>query len=296
MEKLFAYEEHFSCKNYVSDINVGFKKIQFEADVELVSESTRVNYLVFILDGDVCVSCNEFINLIFHSGEMIFIGQASNLRGRTLTSGSLVVFTFEKPSCLCDKLELQSLASVCSSMEYSLVGLEIRPIVLDFLTLLSCYLESGAACRHLHEIKHKELFLLLRFYYSRKELARLFHPIIGRSLDFRELVLRNYLRTPKVRNLAEICGFSMTTFTEKFKKEFNATPLEWMHKQKAGHIRNRLADLSLTIKDIVDEFDFVSQTHLNTYCKKFFGATAVEVRSMIVAENFSLTENVSTPR
>ena len=44
-------------------------------------------------------------------------------------------------------------------------------------------------CKHLHEIKSMELFLLFRGFYRKEELAYLFHPIVGKSLDFRSLIL-----------------------------------------------------------------------------------------------------------
>lgn len=67
--------------------------------------------------------------------------------------------------------------------------LEIRDRLCKFLELLVCYLEDGANCIHFHEIKLKELFWNIRFYYSRQELANFFYMIIGRSQDFKNKVL-----------------------------------------------------------------------------------------------------------
>lgn len=285
MGQLFYYEEHISCNHYISDIRVGFKYMELKAGTELVNEESSINYLVFILEGRIEIHYNQHSDNFFHAGELFLIPYLSIMSGKALTDVSLIVCHFMKPPNLCDKTELQSLSSLCADSVFSFQSLDIRPIMNNFLILLKSYLQDGASCMHLHEIKHKEMFLLFRFYYSKEELANLFHPIIGQSFDFREKVILSYNRHSKVQQLADYCGYSMTTFTEKFKAEFNSSPLEWIQKQKAPYIQSMIADISVPIKEIVDEFQFTSQTHLNTYCKKFFGLTAVQLRAKLISEN-----------
>lgn len=284
MGRLFYYEEHASCKHYVSNVKVGFKYTDLKAGVELYNEENTINYLIFIMKGEVCVSCNQINNQHFYAGELFLIPYLSTMSGKTLTDVSAMVCMFSKPENLCDKIELESLAPFSEKLAYKFSGLEIRPVFLSFLNLLKLYMQDGTSCKHLHELKQKEMFLLFRFYYTKEELAELFYPIIGQSLDFREKVIMNYLNYSKVQELAECCGYSVNRFIEKFKAEFHSTPMQWMQKQKAVHIKSRLADPNLPIKAIVDEFEFTSHTHLNSYCKRFWGMTAVEVREKIVAE------------
>lgn len=290
MGRLFHYEEHTSCKHYASDVKVGFKYMDLEPGVELSNEENNINYLIFIIKGKVCVSCDQFNSKHFHKGELFLVPYLSTMTGRTLTAVSAMVCLFVRPANLCDRIELESLTPFCEKIDYKFSSLEIRPALYDFLHTLKNYLKDGTSCKHLHELKHKEMFLLFRFYYSREELAELFYPIIGLSLDFREKVVQNYINCVKVRQLAECCGYSITTFTEKFKAEFHCNPLEWMQKRKSLHVKSRLADLNLPIKNIVEEFQFASQAHLNAYCKKFFSLTAVELRHKISFENEEFTE------
>ncbi|MEG2856820.1 helix-turn-helix domain-containing protein [Bacteroides sp.] len=292
MERLFYYEEHISCKHYASDVRAGFKFMDIESGTELTNEENDINYLVFITKGEIDILYNQSSHHCFYAGEIFLIPYLSSMSAKALSDVSLMVCLFTKPTNLCTKTEFESLSPLCESIHFTFTGLKIKPMLTLFLELLRRYLQDGISCKHLYEMKHQEMFLLFRIYYSKKELANLFHPIIGRTLDFKEKVIDNYLRCSKVQELADCCGYSVNRFAEKFKEEFHSTPFEWMQKQKTTYIKSRLSDTSLPIKEIVDEFQFASQSHLNTYCKKFFEMTAVELREKLTAENKKIRKHI----
>ena len=60
-------------------------------------------------------------------------------------------------------------------------------------------------CTHLHDIMQREFFFLLRGFYEKQEIAHLFHPIIGKELEFKDFVMQNYTR---VNNLDELITLS----------------------------------------------------------------------------------------
>ncbi|MCC8144815.1 MAG: helix-turn-helix domain-containing protein [Tannerellaceae bacterium] len=51
-----------------------------------------------------------------------------------------------------------------------------------------------------------------------------------------------------------------------------------MLKQKAVHIKNKLANPQITISDIIKEYSFSSPAHFTTYCKKQFGENPSKLR------------------
>ena len=110
-------------------------------------------------------------------------------------------------------------------------SLEIRDRLCRFFELLECYLKGGADRIHFHEIKLKELFWNIRFYYSRQELANFFYMIIGRSQDFKNKVLNNYKSCRTVKELASACDISLSAFKRQFSAEFGEAPAEWIQKQ-----------------------------------------------------------------
>ncbi|MDR1258211.1 MAG: helix-turn-helix transcriptional regulator [Tannerellaceae bacterium] len=129
----------------------------------------------------------------------------------------------------------------------------------------------------MHEIKHQELFLILHSQYPREELANLFYPIIGKSFDFRTLIMDNYLKIHHIDELAHLSGMGRTNFDSKFKEEFGTSPHQWILKQKAKHVRNSLAEPEATFSDVMRKYNFNSATHFTRFCKQQFGCTPTEL-------------------
>ena len=153
--------------------------------------------------------------------------------------------------------------------------LEIRDRLCKFLELLVSYLEDGANCIHFHEIKLKELFWNIRFYYSRQELANFFYMIIGRSQDFKNKVLNNYKSCRTVKELASACDISLSAFKRQFSAEFGEAPAEWMQKQLLGEIKYKLSVTDLPLGTIANELEFSSLAHFSRFCKRCLGCLSL---------------------
>ncbi|MDR1500555.1 MAG: helix-turn-helix transcriptional regulator [Tannerellaceae bacterium] len=108
-------------------------------------------------------------------------------------------------------------------------------------------------------------------------MANLFYPIIGKSFDFRTLIMDNYLKIHHVDELAHLSGMGRTNFDSKFKEEFGTSPHQWIMKQKAKHVRNGLAEPDATFSDIMRKYNFNSATHFTRFCKQQFGCTPTDM-------------------
>lgn len=166
-------------------------------------------------------------------------------------------------------------------IEYRMESLEIRDRLCRFFELLECYLKSGADRIHFHEIKSKELFWNIRFYYSRQELANFFYMIIGRSQNFKNKVLNNYKSCRTVKELASACDISLSAFKRQFSAEFGEAPAEWMQKQLLGEIKYKLSVTDLPLGTIANELEFSSLAHFSRFCKRCLGCSPRELRQQI---------------
>lgn len=280
---IFYYEEHTACSQYLSNVHLGFKYMEIEAGVVFNMEEKREKHLFFFLEGEVKVRYNEFSDKNFRAGEMIFLPKSADFRGEVLTKCSLIVLIYDAPVMLCDKVGLNSIVSYAQQVQYEFKSLPIRPTLNNFLLLLKSYLAEGINCQHLHEIKQKELFLVLRTHYQKEELAQLFFPMLGKSLDFRSEVMAHYTEAKTAKELAGFCRYSEWHFNELFMAEFGESPYKWMQKQKAKHIIGRLAQSNVSLKEIIDEFHFSSQSHFNVFCKSQYGETAAQIRAKMLS-------------
>ena len=281
--KLFYLNEHKSCYNYARCVQEGFQYYIFDEGLEH-EEELQNDCILFVLKGSLRLSCNEF-QFTISEGKMVFVCRESLFSTYSLEKCEVVVALFEGGIWPCQKVSFSELFHLRDVIEYRMEPLEIKDRLYRFLELLECYLKDGANCIHFHEIKIKELFWSMRFYYSKKELAGFFYMIIGRSQDFRNKVLNNYKRCKTVKELASTCGISLSAFKRQFLAEFGKTPAIWMEEQLVREIKYKLSVTDIPLGSIVYELNFSSLAHFSRFCKRCLGCSPKEWREQIKSES-----------
>ena len=284
---ILYYEEHCKCVDYVSENGTGFKHITIDKGTIFEVEKKKHKHLFFFLKGSVMARYNEFPNKVFNAGEVIFIPKSADCYGEALTECSFIVLSYENSFEACSNERVKSVFFFSNIVKYDFLSLPVKPELMQYLTQLCLYLDEGINCRRLYEIKQKELFLVLRWYYKKEELAQLFFSMLGKSMDFRSKVMSHYMDVKTVSELATCCGFSEKTFRGAFLEEFGKPPYQWIQKQKSKHIIGRLAQQNIPIKEIVDEFNFSSASHFHKYCIRQYGESPIQVRRKLSVDNQS---------
>lgn len=274
----FLYvREHTSCRHYVADYRSKFRIFNLKPNERQVYEAEPFNFIEFFLEGEALLTCNEFEDRRVKAGEMVFIPKGALYINEAVTPVRMIRFAFDTVNNVCDKLHLHSYWPMCAKMEYDFQPLEVKLQLDRFLETLTYYLEEGINCEHFHELKQQEIFLVLRWFYRKEELARLFYPIIGNSLDFKALVLENYLKVESVAELAELSHMGRSNFDATFKKEFGMPAGQWMLKQTAMHVKYHLSAPDATVGDVMHKFNFNSPTHFTRFCRQQFGCTPTDL-------------------
>lgn len=286
--ELLYTEEHLSCQNYMATIETGFKYVEFFEDTEFGESNANKNYLLFFLKGDFNVSCNEFHNRLFHEGDMVLIPRSSHFKGTTEGNAKLLSMFFNNLEWNCDKLALQSLSTICKKNKYNFEAVKIRYPLIPFLELLTYCIKNKMNCSHLHDLMQREFFLLIRGFYKRQEIAMLFYPIIGKEMDFKDFVMRNYTQVNNIEQLISLSNLGRSRFFAKFNETFGMTAKQWMLKQRNQLILEKMTEPGIYIKDIIEELGFDSQVYFSRYCKQHFGCTPSELIKRCQAENESI--------
>lgn len=287
---LLYLKEHTSCYHYSKCILEGFLYHKFQVG-EVTEGEAEKNSILFVMEGNLEVFCNGD-SLPLSAGNMIFFQKGSMYKIHSPEKSSIVVALFENTIQSCEKMALAQLYScvdVCGIN--NIYTLEIKYSLRLFLELLVIYLEDGANCVHFHEIKLKELFWILRFYYTKKEQATFFHALLGHNYEFKRLVLENYRKTRTIKELAGICGFSLSSFKRHFIKEFGEPAGQWLQKQTNSIIKFQLADGDKSIGEIADELNFSSLPQFCRYCKKICGYSPGEWRNLLKRNNKKPNDN-----
>jgi AraC-like DNA-binding protein len=235
------------------------------------------NYLGFILEGEQVLDCDEFEERRFEAGEMIMIPKMAIFSGQALSKGRMLVCMFDAPKNSCDRFNLQSYWPMCKVIDYDFRPVKIMPQMATFIESLVYYIQQGVNCEHFHEMKQQEMFLILRWFYTREQISELFWPLIGNSLDFKALILENHNKVTNVNELAELARMSRSSFDETFKKEFGVPAGKWMSQRKAQRVLHYMSEPGATLSDIMIKLDFSSPSHLTRFCKQHFGRTPSEI-------------------
>ena len=275
---LLYIREHLTCSHYKANMNAGFLYHELAAGKVISYDDTlQNNHLVIILSGSCTMGYNTFQNCKFKAGEMVLIPRSSTFRGQVDEYLKFLDMAFISPISSCDKLVLQSYHSLCADIKYDFRPTEIRYPLNVFFDLLVYCLQNGMMCAHLHEMKHKELFFYLRGFYTKREVAELFYPIISKSFDFKTFVLDNYAKARTLGELIALSNMSRSSFIRTFKAEFHDTAYNWMQKQLCQRIMEDVVRPDISVKKLMIKFGFDSFSNFNRFCKRNFYCTPTEL-------------------
>ena len=277
LNNLLYIQEHRSCRNYLEKIENGFKYIEFTHDEMILEKESSWNYLLFVLDGECIINCNQFRNHLFQAGTIILLPKKAMITIKVSAGTRLLSLSFNIPLNMCDKFILQSLIDICENMDYNFQPLSIRYPLPPYLEIVTYCLSNKMDCGHFHTLLEQELFFLLRGFYLKEELALLFYPIISAKISFKDFIINNYLKVNSVNELISLSNMGKSNFYSKFKEAFGISAKQWMLKQRDMHIINKVASSETTIVELMDEFKFESQTHFTNYCKQHFNCTPKEL-------------------
>lgn len=284
MDVLYPYE-HLSCRNYESK-----KKKPTIEIVDLSIESVHnmlleESMIVFLLQGEIQLSYGRINNVIVSEPHFFVLPTGSTVHIVAREASRLLSFHVRQGIQICDEFPLEKLypgghvAVDTVIQEESLGELRINHKISPYLSNLIDSIEGGLTCKWYFDLKIKELFYLLRAYYTKESLSLFFRPIlIHDDAAFVDFVWKHYRKARSVQDLAELSSYSLSTFKAKFRKTFDLSPAEWLTTQKAKNVYHELTKTDKAIKQISSDYHFSSEAHMSLFCRKKLGDTPGQIR------------------
>lgn len=93
-----------------------------------------------------------------------------------------------------------------------------------------------------------------------------------------EKVTKHYSKAKNTGHLADLCGYSLSTFRRLFREEFDTTPHEWLKGLRKDKVRILLTQTDLPLLEVTEVCGFVSQSYLTEFCQMNFGSSPGEIR------------------
>lgn len=269
MCEFYCSSEHTRCVNYQSENNSLFSRCRLQANQNYeLSARDRYSFL-FILAGSLRLR-GDGITEIVEENHVYSLGYDVEMTLCPLSDTTFLVLAFEDPNVLCNKFEITELEQYLSEVVPDVPSLCITDPIRSLLETILFYLDHKMLCCHLHGLKLGEWFFLMRNFYTKKQNAAFFYPLIRQNDSFEVVVREKAKKVTTVNELADACYMSPKTLTRKFKKVFNTTPKQWLLQQKKTQVMTEFL-LTQNKKELPEKLGFSSYSHLNYYCIRQFG-------------------------
>lgn len=236
--KLLYFKEHLSCINYQINVNTGFVYYNLEKDSVSKIDNSASPCILFLLDGEVSIDSGEYQNVHIEKDKMVLIPQHVDNKIEVIYDAKCLLLFWNKDIRVCDKVYMNSLSSY-KERKKEMCMLPIRDPLQAVLNSIVAYLYAKMQCKHMHLIKQQEVLLVLRGYYTKKELFTFFSSILGNTGHFEDFVMNNYRKVKSVKEFAGLYCTSERSFNRKFQNCFKESPYQWMQKKKAELIREK---------------------------------------------------------
>ncbi len=242
----------------------------------LPAQKCEENILIFLLKGEALINSQEYAGTVLRAGEFILQAIGSKYEVLALTDVECVCYRFNQPELFCEIRYKHIMTEVIPPLIF--FPLRITSELNFFLEASKSYLAEKKICRELLSLKMKELAFILGQFYSDYDLSMLVHPLSKYTSSFQYFVLQNHAKVKTVEELAQLGGYTTTTFRRIFNSVFHKPVYEWMMEKRKESIVYELRYTDATISEICYKYGFESLPHFSNFCKKNFGSSPRALR------------------
>lgn len=283
--KLSHEYEHEQCFHFERSAKPAIEMVRIaEGDSSKLEISN--NEVVFFMEGRVRFIFGNFPDYEGKKGEILFLPAGGRYSYTAINNSLLVIFRIRGPIVLCDNYSVEKLYG---SREKGITYLphtrrrfsvmDINTRIWHFLDGIIDSLNDGVKCKVYFDLKIKEFFMLVRLYYTKKDIYDFLYLILSEDTSFSEYVRMRWHRFRNVEEMAEYMHLTPRQFSERFKKIFAATPYKWMKEERTKIIRQQLISTNKPIKQVAFENGFSDLPQFTKFCKKEIGKTPTDIRA-----------------
>lgn len=150
----------------------------------------------------------------------------------------------------------------------------------QFVSGLNIYFENPAlVTTELLILKLRELILLLLQTDKASTIGDLFHQLFTpREVKLKDIVQTHLLSDMTISELATLSGQSLSSFKRDFKKNYNASPANYIRIKRLHEAQKLLRISTLSISEICYQVGFNDLSHFSKVFKKHIGISPAEYR------------------
>lgn len=274
-------EEHLMCENYISDEHAIWKVVELHKSEIIVRESLERSTLVFVMSGKLEISTDDTWKQEVGTQKMFLIPVGGYFYGNALEDTVLLCCLFTLGIALCNKFSINQLKYYIkpeADVGQRTALLPIHPLLFKEVEITHSMLKAGLSCIHYQRMKMEIVFIELRGFYQREELALLFAPVFGEDDDFKSKVMQLYSQVDTVKELCNRLNMSSSCFKRKFYDTFGTSAKQWMIQKKKMKLLRDVIMSKMSIAELAEKYKFTAN-YLTAFCKEHFGKSPTELRA-----------------
>ncbi len=282
-------DEHQNCIYYTNSAPQSLLTRTLRKGTYMTLEQDDSNTLFFILGGGIAINIARYTNVTVNAGEFIFAENGNEVLIKATDDTTIVWACMKDQMSLCNEYSFKDLVNYYNEHKRQL-GKETAPCILPINHIirqeLECTCETinrGMLCVQYQKLKINILLMLLRAFYSKDDLVRLFRPVLNEDNEFKHAVHAAYNDQINVQELMTALDLSESTFNRKFTKVFGMTAGKYITRRKKDHVLRALLRTDLSVKEISEKFKF-TPGYIVKFSKTHFGKTPTELRAERGAE------------
>jgi len=283
--EIVNFTQHTSCIHFDKNEQPQIQWVQIDKDTRHTWQPCR-NEVIFFLEGRMQLQlpgCAQYEGI---KGKILFLPAAETYTYLALTPTILLIFRLSEAIQLCDSFHIETLHKVRRTdgqNDYTprtreIGTLEISPRIWTFLDGIIGCLKDGIRCRIFFEMKIKEFFMMVRWYYPPEEIHDFLYAILSEDTAFSEYVRLQWTNYSNVTRLAASMNLTTRQFSKKFARVFGTTPYQWIKQGKTRIIHQQLTTTDKPYKYLAEEYGFKSAQQFSKFVKKHMGQTPGQIR------------------
>lgn len=283
MECLYL-KEHACCINYMHEEKERAIRIINMDKGNSVCEYPGIGRLVILLKGRISFSYALYNGVIMRSNRMFYLPVGHGIKLLADKDSCLVLMRMDMKIHFCDSFRMEQLTSCIQAIKTSETGLPppyflpVNNIMQSILRQAKEVSAAGYNCRIYFEKKTEELFMMMRYCYTKEQLALFFREIIFPESHFAYKVVHNYHRFQTSSELAAFMCMSLHHFERRFRQVFGKSGYKWMNERRKQEIYHAIIASKENFKELSVRFGFSSPAAFNAYCKTHLGKTPGSIR------------------
>ena len=257
----------------------GFYRKTCKAGEVIIIDRSHTSSIVFVTKGSCVIDSNERTDYHVDDNHVLLCYQDYSYEFKAETDLELIVCYFANPGAACNMGALSKQLRKKGDFQYEFRALPFHESFDEYLSLLNKYLDSDIRCAHMHHSMMELVFINFRFFYNQDEQLNFFYNLFGHTVSFIALIENNRSKAKNLKQLAEMCGYTINQFNEIFRRHItDKTPREWIQDSRRVEILNDIKYTDIRLYDLSEKYGFSGPGNFCAYCKREFGELPSHIR------------------